>query len=301
MTEKIALIGFGEAGRNIGSRLVAEAKARVSAYDLLAGEKPMAEAARAAGVDLKTAIGPALEGASIIFSLVTASSAIDAADAAAKHLKAGQTYIDFNSVSPMTKQKVADALAPSGADFVEAAIMAPVPGPGHRVPVLVSGPKAKALAARLNALGMRLELAGERIGDASLSKMLRSIFIKGIEALLLEGLIAAHRVGLEDRILDSVQQTVPGINWREAASYYLERTATHGKRRAAEMHESAATVAELGLDPVLTSAIARRIEWAHQQLKDMRWPEGGPKSYEEVLAAIEAKLPAQGGKREAAE
>ena len=78
MTEKIALIGFGEAGRNIGSRLVAEAKARVSAYDLLAGEKPMAEAARAAGVDLKTTIGPALEGASIIFSLVTASSAIDA-------------------------------------------------------------------------------------------------------------------------------------------------------------------------------------------------------------------------------
>ena len=301
MTEKIALIGFGEAGRNIGGGLVAEAKACVSAYDLLAGEKPMADAARAAGVDLKTTIGPALEGASVIFSLVTASSAIDAARAAAKHLKAGQTYIDFNSVSPMTKQKVADAVAPSGADFVEAAIMAPVPGPGHRVPVLVSGPKAAALAVRLNALGMRLELAGERIGDASLSKMLRSIFIKGIEALLLEGLIAAHRVGLEERILDSVQQTVPGIDWREAASYYLERTATHGKRRAAEMHESAATVAELGLDPLVTSAIARRIEWAHEQLKDVRWPEGGPKNYEEVLAAIEAKLLAQGGKREAAE
>ena len=97
---------------------------------------------------------------------------------------------------------------------------------------------------------MRLEAAGERIGDASLyTKMLRSIFIKGIEALLLEGLIAAHRVGLEDRILDSVQQTVPGIDWREAASYYLERTAKHGARRAAEMHESAATVAELGLGP----------------------------------------------------
>jgi 3-hydroxyisobutyrate dehydrogenase-like beta-hydroxyacid dehydrogenase len=127
------------------------------------------------------------------------------------------------------------------------------------------------------------------------------IFIKGIEALLLEGLIAAHRVGLEDRILDSVQQTVPGIDWREAASYYLERTATHGKRRAAEMHESAATVAELGLDPLVTSAIARRIEWAHQQLKDVRWPEGGPKSYQEVLAAIEAKLSAKVGKREAAE
>jgi hypothetical protein len=64
------------------------------------------------------------------------------------------------------------------------------------------------------------------------------------------------------------------------------------------MHESAATVAELGLDPILTSAIARRIEWAHQQLKDVRWPEGGPKSYDEVLAVIEARF---FNKREAAE
>ncbi len=297
MTERIALIGFGEAGRNIGGGLVADGKARVSAYDLLFAEKSMADAAHTAGVDLKPTPGQAIEGAAIVFSLVTASSAVDAARAAANHLKTGQTYIDFNSVSPMTKQAVADAVAPAGANFVEAAIMAPVPGPGHRVPVLASGPKAAALAARLNALGMRLELAGERIGDASLSKMLRSIFIKGIEALLLEGLIAAHRVGLEDRILDSIQRTVPGIDWREAASYYLERTATHGKRRAAEMHESAATVAELGLDPIVTSAIAGRIEWAHQQLKDVRWPEGGPKSYKEVLAAIEAKLLAQGGSK----
>jgi hypothetical protein len=65
------------------------------------------------------------------------------------------------------------------------------------------------------------------------------------------------------------------------------------------MHESAATLAELGLDPIVTSAIARRIEWAHQQLRDVRWPEGGPKSYEEVLAVIEAKFFAN--KREAAE
>ena len=109
--------------------------------------------------------------------------------------------------------------------------MAPVPGPGHRVPVLVSGPKAAALMARLNAIGMSLELAGERIGDASLSKMLRSIFIKGIEAILLEGLIAAHRVGLEDRILDSVQQTVPGIDWKEAASYSFSNAPPNIARR----------------------------------------------------------------------
>jgi hypothetical protein len=168
MTEKIALIGFGEAGRNIGGGLVAAAKVRVFAYDLLAGEKPMADAARGAGVDLKTAIGPALEGASVVFSLVTASSAIDAAHAAAKHLKPGQTYIDFNSVAETAEGRRRPGF---GRGLRRGRDHGAVPA-GHRVPVLVSGPKAAALAARLNEPSMRL---GRRRADRRCvaSKMLR--------------------------------------------------------------------------------------------------------------------------------
>jgi 3-hydroxyisobutyrate dehydrogenase-like beta-hydroxyacid dehydrogenase len=300
MPERIALVGFGEAGGHFGRGLVSEAKARVSAFDLRFAEAEMKKTAAAAGVDLKDALAPALEGAELVFSLVTASSAVDAAVAAAVHLRGGQTYVDFNSVSPMSKRAVAAAIARSGAGFVEAAIMAPVPGPGYRVPVLVAGPDAAALAARLNAIGMRVEVAGERIGDASLLKMLRSIFIKGIEALMLESLVAARQAGVEERILDSVQGSMPGINWRELTSYNLGRTVAHGARRAAEMRESAAALAELGLEPFVTDGIARRIEWAHRQLKDMRWPAGEPKGYADILDALAAKLAAR-RKREAAE
>ena len=299
MTEKIAIIGFGEAGQHIGRGLARAGAGEIAAYDLRYAEPALIEAAASGGVALKDAPA-AVEGAALVFSFVTASSAVDAARAAAKYLKPGQTYIDFNSVSPATKRAVAAAIAPSGATFIEAAIMAPVPGPDHRVPVLVSAPGAAAVAARLNAIGMTIEVAGERIGDASLSKMLRSIFIKGIEALMLEGLTAARRAGIEERILDSVQQTIPGIDWRALAAYNLERTASHGKRRAAEMYESAATVAELGLDPFVTDGIARRIEWAHEQLKDTKWRDGKPSTYEEVLDVLEAKL-AAAKKRDAAE
>jgi 3-hydroxyisobutyrate dehydrogenase-like beta-hydroxyacid dehydrogenase len=176
-------------------------------------------------------------------------------------LQAGQIYIDFNSVSPMTKRAVAAAVTPAGADFVEAAIMAPVPGPDHKVHVLASAPDAKTVAERLNAIGMKVDAVGDRIGDASLSKMLRSIFIKGIEALMLESLVAARHASIEERILDSVQKTLPGIDWRTLTTYNLERTVAHGARRAAEMHESAATVAELGLDPfqIATSRLRRAL------------------------------------------
>ena len=245
MAEKIAIIGFGEAGQHVGRGLVGEGKAQVTAYDIRHAERPLIDAARAGNVALKDSVAAALEGAGFVFSLVTASSAVDAARSVARHLKPEQVYIDFNSVSPMTKRAVAEAVAP--ASFVEAAIMAPVPGPDHKVHVLASAPGAGVVAERLNAIGMKIEVVGNRIGDASLSKMLRSIFIKGIEALMLESLVAARHAGIEERILDSVQKTIPGIDWRKLATYNLERTVAHGARRAAEMYELAATVAELGL------------------------------------------------------
>src|SRR5262245_28465609 len=127
MAEKIAIIGFGEAGQHIGRGLSAEGMARVSAYDIRHAERALIDAARSSNVTLTDSPAAATDGADFVFSLVTASSAIDAARAAARHLKPGQVYIDFNSVSPMTKRKVGEAVAP--ADFVEAAIMAPVPGP----------------------------------------------------------------------------------------------------------------------------------------------------------------------------
>jgi 3-hydroxyisobutyrate dehydrogenase-like beta-hydroxyacid dehydrogenase len=241
-----------------------------------------------------------LQGAKLVFSFVTASSAVEAARTAAASLGPGQVYIDFNSVSPMTKREVAEAIAPSGAEFIEGAVMAPVPGPDHRVPVLISGPGAEAVADRIGALDMKIEVAGDRIGDASLSKMLRSIFIKGIEALMLESLVAARHAGIEERILDSVQKTLPGIDWRKLATYNLERTVAHGKRRAAEMLESAATVSELGFDPLVTEGIARRIEWAHERLKGAVWPEGGPRTYQEVLDVLVKDL-RDGKTRDAAE
>jgi 3-hydroxyisobutyrate dehydrogenase-like beta-hydroxyacid dehydrogenase len=298
MAEKIAIIGFGEAGQHIGRGLVAEGKAQVSAHDIRHAERALIDAARSSNVALKDTSAAAVDGANFVFSLVTASSAIDAARTAARNLKPGQVYIDFNSVSPMTKRKVGEAVAP--ADFVEAAIMAPVPGADHKVHVLASAPKAKLVAARLNAIGMKIDVVGDRIGDASLSKMLRSIFIKGIEALMLESLVAARHVGIEERILDSVQKTIPGIDWRKLATYNLERTVAHGARRAAEMHESAATVAELGLEPFVTEGIAKRIEWAHEQLKGAKWAKGTPRTYDEVLQVLEAKL-AQPKRRDAAE
>jgi 3-hydroxyisobutyrate dehydrogenase-like beta-hydroxyacid dehydrogenase len=225
--------------------------------------------------------------AEIVLSLVVGSAAVPAARSAAPHLQEDQIYIDLNSIGPDAKARVGEALAEGGAEaFVEGAVMARVPPHGARVPILLAGPRAAAAAEMLNALGMCCEAVGERIGQASAVKMIRSVMIKGVEALLIESLTAAERAGVTERILDSIAETFPGIDWRETATYYIGRTHQHGARRVTEMTESAETLQSLGVKPILSSAIAATIRKAHATLTAASLPSGAP--YPELLKALAA-------------
>ena len=88
--------------------------------------------------------------------------------------------------------------------------------------------------------------------------MVRSVMIKGIEALTLECFLAAQRAGIVDAVADSMKNNYPGIDFKQVADYNIERMANHGDRRAAEMEESCATLRELGLDPLMTECTVKR-------------------------------------------
>src|SRR3546814_8202952 len=83
-------------------------------------------------------------------------------------------------------------------------------------------------------------VAGARIGDASAVKMIRSVIVKGIEALTAEAMIAAERAGVTKTVLASL-----GGEWPAQADYNLERMLVHGLRRAAELDEVAITLDDL--------------------------------------------------------
>ena len=66
----------------------------------------------------------------------------------------------------------------------------------------------------------------------------------------------------------------------------LDRTALHGKRRADEMDEVAATLSELGIEPIMASAASKRIRWAADHGLKEKFAAKPPKSFYEVLAII---------------
>jgi 3-hydroxyisobutyrate dehydrogenase-like beta-hydroxyacid dehydrogenase len=256
----LAFIGFGEAGQAIAAGLRDAGAGRMSAWDILfpkaEGEK-LLRAGAASGVVSAKSAAEAVCGADIVISAVTAASSVEAARSVKAHLAGRPFFLDINSVSPGRKQETAKLLG-DAARYVDAAVLAPIYPARHQTPMLLGGPDAEAVAPMLAALGMRVTVGGAEVGAAAAIKMVRSVMIKGIEALTLECFLAAARAGVIDEVAASMKNNYPGLDWTKIVPYNLERMANHGERRAAEMEEVADTLRELGVEPLMTTATVKR-------------------------------------------
>lgn len=262
-TPAFGFIGFGEAAFWIARGLRGEGITRIFAYDLHTSTPGRGELIRERAAEAAVTLLPRLAAvppeSDIVISAVTAAAAGPVGQEAAQELKPHHLYMDINSVSPAVKKAIGAAVAESGAKFVEAAVMSTVPPLGHGAPMLLCGPGAADFAARMTPLGMKLEVLDAPLGSAAAIKMFRSVIIKGLEALMLECVLAAEQFGAANRVFDSVSASIPGIDWNQLAHYMVGRTALHAERRADEMMEVAATLADLGVEPIMASATAKRI------------------------------------------
>ena len=253
MAQKVTIIGFGEAGQSFAAASGWAAEAR--AFDLCDKTSVYAKI----GVTGCSSIAGAVADAECILSLVTADQALAAAQTSAKAIAPGALFFDMNSVAPETKRAAAALIEAAGGRYVDVAIMAPVDPAKLAVPLLLAGVHAEAGAAMLKSLGFtNVRALGGEIGRASAIKMIRSVMVKGAEALTAEMMLAADKAGVTDEVLASL-----GGDWIEKAAYNLERMTTHGARRAAEMEEAAKTLLALGIEPLMTSGtIVRQREMA---------------------------------------
>ncbi len=263
---KYAFIGFGEAGTAFCADWSPDALAATKGFDLksLWPSDNMTARFASSGVAEAMSAAEAVAEADMIFSLVTADQATMAAQSAVG-LNQGALYLECNSVSPGVKRQNAGIIENAGGRFVDVAVMAPVHPAKSRVPLLLSGPHMNAAAEALTALGMNAEVLEGELGRASAVKMVRSVMIKGLEAVAAECALAGVEAGVDELVIPTLEETFPGFDWENRIAFKLERMMTHGRRRAAEMVEVAKTVDELGLPSVMS---ASSVEW-HSRLGEM--------------------------------
>ncbi len=260
MQRQVALIGFGEAASTFAKAGAWEANAR--AFDIDQHQKHFMKDAKVA---ICNDAATALSGTFAILSLVTADQALTAATEYGRLLQPGAIWCDMNSVAPETKRAAAQKIEAEGAHYVDAAIIAPVKPAELSVPILLSGPKAGKAAEMLCGLHFdNVRMVGDEIGRASAIKMIRSVMVKGIEALTDEMMEAANAAGVSAEVLASLDASDNGHSWHDRVSYSLDRMTKHGLRRAAEMEESASTLESLGVDAVMTRGTIKRQREAAQ-------------------------------------
>lgn len=275
MGKQFAIIGFGEAGQTFSH---AGKWTDAHVYDVKTDDSAqtaeMYKAFENCGVTAGDRLAEILPGAEYVLSLVTADQSLSVAQGAAKHLSSGTCYFDMNSVSPGTKCEAAKVIEEAGASYIDAAIMAPVNPKRLTVPLLLSGPNAEHGAAILGELGFSdIKLVGDKVGKASTIKMLRSVMIKGVEALTAECVLAAEKGEVLPEVLENL-----GGDWPEKANYRFDRMMVHGLRRAAEMREVEKTLLSLGVEPLLTKGTVAR----HQAFGEL--------GVTEIAETLEAKL-----------
>lgn len=298
---RIGFVGYGEVGRILSEDLRANGLA-VSAFDLKL-DSPQSELLRAHarehGVTLAESSAELARGVDFIISAVTASQAVAVARACAPALKTGTFFLDFNSASPGAKQQAGAIIDAAGGRYVEGAVMTSLPPYRIRVPLLLGGAHANALAAHLLMLGFDAKAVSDKLGVASATKMCRSVMIKGLEAMVIESFTTARAYGVESEVLASLSETFPGIDWEKQGDYFFMRVIQHGRRRAEEMREVAQTVREAGLEPWSASGTAERQAWVADRADETLFGERNKanRPWREHADRILNRIAAENGKR----
>ncbi len=250
---RIAFVGFGEAAMAFVKGWQKNGELPLHAFDVKTqdSDKCIVSAKREDyarhQVVGEESLADVLKGASVVFSLVTADQAYNAAHAVAPHIEEGCLFLDCNSCAPGTKRRSAKCIEGAGGRYVDVAVMSPVYPKLHKTPLLISGRYTEVAKKLLNTLQMDIKVMEGDVGRASSVKMVRSIMMKGLEALFAECVLAGRQAGVDEEVLTSLDVTYPGFNFMERAAYSFERMTAHGKRRAEEMKEVALTIEELGL------------------------------------------------------
>jgi 3-hydroxyisobutyrate dehydrogenase-like beta-hydroxyacid dehydrogenase len=248
-TVRVAVLGLGEAGRIYAADL-AERGMPVTAADPTATSAPP-------GVTLARGIPEAVRNAEVVLSLVGGGAAASVLDEALPEMQPASIFADMNTVTPNDKKRLAERAAERGIPFVDVAILAPVPRARIDTPLALSGSGATRLLGLLDELQVPTTDLGAEPGVAGGLKLLRSVFMKGLAALIFESTTAARAIGAEDWVIDQIASEL-GPSGHELVQRLLEGTPVHAVRREAEMRDAVSFLETLDAAHPMTDGT---IEW----------------------------------------
>jgi 3-hydroxyisobutyrate dehydrogenase len=251
--DRCAVIGLGEAGSRYAAALVDDGHT-VTGFDPGRVSTPD-------GVRRVDTAAEAAKDADAILVVTAAKAARRVAESCLDALVPGACYADFTSSPPTAMRDIADLVEGAGAVFCDVAILGPVTLSGAKTPLMVAGRGAARIAELTSGWGTSVEVVDGPPGSAMAHKLLRSVLMKGLAAIIDEAVNAGAAVGYEAWIRDQIAAQLAG-DGHAVIDRFLTSTRIHAERRAQEMRDTAAYLAELGVPAEMsraTEAALRRV------------------------------------------
>jgi 3-hydroxyisobutyrate dehydrogenase-like beta-hydroxyacid dehydrogenase len=295
----IAFIGVGELACSLAAGMTAAGAGDVRGYSRPRSDPSTARTQRQnaaeAGIAMRASLHEAVSDATVVIATVPAGAALEVATATAPLLAGDAIYVNTAPLPPTDVLAAAQTVAGGGGRFVDAAVLGTVATEGARVPLLCAGPGAQAWSELAVALGLDVTVLPGPPGQASRVKLLRSVYMKGRDALVMEMLLAARAHGIERAVVESIQGAGERVPFPQIADRIVCAMAVHAGRRADELAMSAQLLRSSAVEPIVTEAGSERLRWIAEL--GLREHFGGqrPPDPEVVLDAIDALLARRAG------
>ncbi|MFJ6535142.1 NAD(P)-binding domain-containing protein [Paenarthrobacter sp. NPDC091711] len=270
---KTTIIGSGQVGLCWAEALNAHSSHTISLSD---PQPPAAASSWSAnsGVPIRPVVSEWITDQDIVLVCVPGSVLPLVAGPLVQHLNAGATIIDMTTAAAQAKREAAALASAAGIDYVDIAITGAVALNGVRTPLLYAGQPNPAAEELLRDAGAPVRvLPGSTPGDAVTVKLLRSVIMKGLEALAVEAFPAARSYGVFDQLC-TVLSDVDQAPFTDLLKSMVATHPGHSVRRHAEVLESAAQLDRAGYPAELTGHVAAKYAVTADNLKATGGPSG---------------------------
>jgi len=170
--------------------------------------------AREAGLDDVGTLARLVAECDVVLSIINPGAALEFAREIADALRATGSHtliVECNAVAPDTVREIASVVEAAGGRFLDAGIIGPPPRGMEKANLYVSGPGATDLE-QLDGPQLIVHVLSDRIADASSLKMCYGALNKGTQALWLDVLIAAQRLGVDGALEQQLRQSQVDIH-----------------------------------------------------------------------------------------
>ncbi|WP_312336364.1 NAD(P)-dependent oxidoreductase [Anaerospora hongkongensis] len=286
---KLGFIGFGEVGFEMARGYKQEGLEGILAFDIMQGHPVygslVQERVQASGVTLVTTPEEVLQSVDVVIVAVPGDKALQTAKSLGSLLKKSTVYVDVSAASPEKKRNIWEVIKGAEVAFVDGAMLGPLPVYQHKVPTLVSGSGSDQFIELMKPYHMDLEKVSDAPGEATGIKLVRSIFMKGLPALLVEVLEAASLMKVDHLVLKSLATTMNACSFEQTFNRLVTGSSVHAQRRAHEMENVIEMLESMNIKPTMSKATFERLNWlASKNLKE-KFSGKTPQAWQEVVAA----------------